>query len=382
MFAYYSQKTSPQKEARAIPTHMLSFAVATAAEPRGRSLSLLQPVLASDAPSGPQSPPAKRCLSWCPDNLQQPWSVKCTWPLSCGGCRACSVNRRNERPQPTQHGCASHAVFPKHKVVLCTVPKASSSTWRELARRVHAVDKGTPSVDHWCGLQRDDFQGCLLDQSEAPPVVTSFEALQKLVMKEHYTPAVFLRDPMERALSMWSGTHHANGPDANVTSFRQFVGQLERHAYGPNQHMSPQMSLCNFGRTQNETGTGIKWKLGASTPRWNSNSRETTWRAQSFVAELFGSKMLESIKMGWTQCRGNHSQPEFKNDEFFSFDSTARKEEGLMTPDLAERITALYPGDVEAYSHAEMQYGSPSPSPSPSPASSSRTSTSLSWSIR
>ena len=40
-------------------------------------------------------------------------------------------------------GCPTNiAYFPEHKVVLCTIPKSSSSTWREFARRVQAVDSG------------------------------------------------------------------------------------------------------------------------------------------------------------------------------------------------------------------------------------------------
>ena len=79
-------------------------------------------------------------------------------------------------------GCkTSIAYFPQHKVVLCTVPKASSSSWREFARRVHAVDHGKPSPNIWCGRSRLDFNGCLLDQPWAPPGVHSFDQLKNLV---------------------------------------------------------------------------------------------------------------------------------------------------------------------------------------------------------
>ena len=261
-------------------------------------------------------------------------------------------------------GCpTSIAYFPEHKVVLCTIPKSSSSTWREFARRVQAVDSGTPSVDHWCGMMRNDCQGCLLDQSEAPPGVQDFDTLKRLVEQEHYTPAVFLRDPIERAESMWTGTGHAYGPDPSQTSFSQFVDQLEQGMYNGNQHMASQIKLCNFGRSLNESG--IPWKIGASEPRGNAGSPETTRRAQSFVAELFGHKIAAATKHGWTPCKGCPTRADtcFEKDEFFAFDShifdrtsTSKSEDDIMTDALKKRIVALYPDDVETYEAASRQY--------------------------
>lgn len=248
-------------------------------------------------------------------------------------------------------GCkTSIAYFPQHKVVLCTVPKASSSSWREFARRVHAVDHGKPSPNIWCGRSRLDFNGCLLDQPWAPPGVHSFDQLKNLVEKEHYTPAVFLRDPIERTLSAYTGTGHAHGPNPRQTTFAQFVNQLEQGVYNGNQHMASQMKLCAFGRLRNESG--IPWKFASSAPRNSQNSGETTRRAQDFVSNLFGSEMMASIKYNWTQCTG------FSDDEFYSYNSTAREEVDLVTPELRKRIEALYSEDVEAYAESERQYRS------------------------
>jgi hypothetical protein len=248
-------------------------------------------------------------------------------------------------------GCkTSIAYFPEHKVALCTVPKGSSSSWREFARRVYAVDQGKPSPANWCGRNRPDFNGCLLDQPGAPPGVKSFDQLKNLVEKEHYTPAVFLRDPIERTLSAYTGTGHAHGPDPTKTTFAQFVDQLEQGVYNGNQHMAPQMKLCDYGRWRNESG--IPWKFASSTPRHHQNNEETTRRAQDFVSNIFGSEMMASIKKNWTQCTG------FTEDEFYSYTSQAKAEGDLVTPELRKRIEALYSEDVEAYAESERQYSS------------------------
>lgn len=246
--------------------------------------------------------------------------------------------------------CTSHAYFPEHKVVLCTVAKASSSAWRQFARRVHAVERGDLSVDGWCGTKREDFRGCLLDQSLSPAGVGSFEQLQRLVHEEGYTPAVFLRDPIERALSMYTGTMHAQGVDYHNTSFAQFVGQLEWGKFKGNEHMASQMGACNFGRSVKEAG--IVWRFGASAPSALLDPAETTRRAHRFVAELFGEQMLSSVNANWTQCDARST-----GDEFFAFDSQAKHEAGLAaTGDLVPRIRALYADDARAYETAERQY--------------------------
>ena len=254
--------------------------------------------------------------------------------------------------RPLFSGCAtSIAYFPAHKVVLCTVPMSSSSTWRELARRIHAMDKDTPDSDTWCGSHRGDFHGCLLDQSEAPPGVHNLEMLKRLVEKEHYTPAVFLRDPLERAFSMYTDTVDAGGPDPLTTTFPQFVSQLEAGSYALNQHMAPQMKLCNFGRSRNESG--IPWKLSSSTPRWPLDSSQTTRRAHRFVGELFGNKVLKEMKSNWTQCplKG------FSSDDFFIADAVAAPAPPPMTRDLRRRIDAIYAEDREAYLEAQTDGG-------------------------
>ena len=248
--------------------------------------------------------------------------------------------------------CTSHAYFPEHKVVLCTVAKASSSAWRQFARHVHAVDgQLNSSVDSWCGTKRDDFRGCLLDQSLSPAGVGSFEQLQRLVHEQEYTPAVFLRDPIERVLSMYTGTMHAHGVDYKNTSFAQFVGQLEWGKYRDNEHMASQMEACNFGRPMNESD--ITWKFGSSAPRGILDlGAETTRRAHRFVADLFGEQMLTNINRNWTQCDARST-----SDEFFSFDSQAKHGASLAaTDDLIPRIRALFEDDVRAYEEAELQY--------------------------
>ena len=254
-------------------------------------------------------------------------------------------------PEGVFLGCqTSIAYFPEHKVALCTVPKGSSSSWREFARRVNAVNKGKNSPELWCGRNRADFTGCLLDQPGAPPGVNSFDMLKNLVEKEHYTPAVFLRDPIERTLSAYTGTGHARGPDPTQTTFAQFVGQLERGVYNGNQHMAPQMKLCEYGRSRNESG--IQWKFASSTPRQHQDDGETTRRAQQFVSDIFGSEMMAKVKNNWTKCTG------FDEDEFYSYQSKAKAEDDLVTPVLRERIKALYPEDVAAYEESERQYSS------------------------
>lgn len=252
--------------------------------------------------------------------------------------------------------CSTHAYFPEHKVVLCTVAKASSSSWREFARRVHAIEQGLghelyPAADGWCGTTRSDFSGCLLDRSLAPAVVESFEHLQRLVHEEHYTPAVFLRDPKERILSMYTGTEHAQGVNFTNTSFKEFVFELEWGKYGHNEHMAKQMETCNFGRAMN--ASSIPWKLGSSTPLKQLKSNETTRRAHRFVADLFGEETLTRVSRGWKQCPVSSS----RNDEFFSFDSQAKRE-ATLADDLIPRIRALYEDDFIAYEESELQYGS------------------------
>ena len=70
------------------------------------------------------------------------------------------------------------------------------------------------------------------------------------------------------------------------------------------------------------------------------------------MSNLFGSEMMASIKYNWTQCTG------FSDDEFYSYNSTAREEVDLVTPELRKRIKALYSEDVEAYAESERQYRS------------------------
>lgn len=267
---------------------------------------------------------------------------------------------------PASHGaqCTSHAYFPEHKVILCTVPKSSSSSWRQLGRRVHGIDNGNSSVGYWCGTQRDDFNGCLWDQKDAPPRVTSFEQLQDLVHNQGYTPAVFVRDPIERVLSMYTGTehlyrqNHTMGVNPQETSFDEFVTQLENHSYGGNQHMAEQMKVCNFGRSM--SGAGIPWKVGVSSPVSMSSPNETTSRAQRFVADLFGEQVLAKVMHGWMECKG------FGFDEFFTFDSAAKREASLVPEgELADRIRALFADDVHVYEEAELDYDGAVPAPGP-----------------
>jgi hypothetical protein len=172
--------------------------------------------------------------------------------------------------------------------------------------------------------------------------------LKRLVEREDYVPALFLRDPVERVRSMYTGTVDAGGPDPSTTTFHQFVAQLEMGMYALNQHMAPQMKLCNFGRSRNESS--IPWKLSSSTPRWPVDSRETTSRAQRFVGELFGNAVLSSIRGNWTQCplKG------FSKDDFFSAGADPVTEKPPLTRALRRRINAVYAEDREAYLEAEQ----------------------------
>ena len=283
------------------------------------------------------------------------WLIDAWCAARCDTPAGCRFEAEGEATSKTSDlcgcACTAHAYFPEHKVVLCTVAKASSSAWRQFARRVHAIERGDLSVDGWCGTKRKDFRGCLLDQSLAPAGVGSFEQLQRLVHDEGYTPAVFLRDPIERALSMYTGTMHAQGVDYHNTSFAQFVAQLEWGKYKGNEHMASQMGVCNFGRPAKEAG--IAWRFGASAPSATLDApAETKRRAHRFVAELFGEQTLASVNANWTQCDARST-----SDEFFAFDSQARHEAGLAaTGDLVPRVRALYADDVRAYEAAERQY--------------------------
>lgn len=308
---------------------MLGVVAGSLAAPPGRCPGRY--VVRDHRPRAVKASPAWLTNDWCTANCDTP-----------NGCSSKASDLCGCGP------CTSHAYFPKHKVVICTVAKASSSTWRKLARRIHAIDEGKPSEnDVWCGTTRDDFRGCLLDQTWAPAGVSSFEQLEQLVHEQHYTPAVFLRDPIERVLSMYTGTRHAQGVDYTNTSLAQFVGELEWGKYNSNEHMATQMGACNFGRPMN--ASGIPWKFGASTPRDHLDPSETAGRAQRFVAALFGEEMLTRVNRNWTQCNET-------SDEFFSFDSQAKSEASLAAGDLVPRIRALYKDDVEAYEDAELQY--------------------------
>jgi len=53
--------------------------------PSFSSSPTLQPSL---LPSGPTPAPTKGCRQWCV-NHPQPWTVKCRWPVNCGGCAEC-----------------------------------------------------------------------------------------------------------------------------------------------------------------------------------------------------------------------------------------------------------------------------------------------------
>ena len=88
------------------------------------------------------------------------------------------------------------------QVIFCTIAKSSSSEWRRLLLRVHddqTVIDGRPA---WCGTP-----GNLLRSPTAPPLVRSLHHFHEL-KRTGYRSAVWLRDPYERAGSIYTGTAH------------------------------------------------------------------------------------------------------------------------------------------------------------------------------
>ncbi len=69
---------------------MLGAVTAATASAGRRGPLTPQSLLVTDSSLPQASPVPKSCKSWCADDQgQQSWSVKCTWPLTCGGCEAC-----------------------------------------------------------------------------------------------------------------------------------------------------------------------------------------------------------------------------------------------------------------------------------------------------
>lgn len=249
-------------------------------------------------------------------------------------------------------GCPKVFYLPEHKVIFCTIPKAASSEWRKLLRRVH---NGTGYG--WCGAGT----ACLIhrDVPGSPPHVISAQHFHVLREKHGYRSAVFLRDPVERVGSMFTGTEHIGGPKPGDFSFEQFVlSELPRLMTSPHiasvEHFAPQMLGCNFGVPA----------LAPDAPRWDfvgttgDNHTDTWQRVTGFIQRVFGEDTYrESASRDWGPCFCGSNSASCRNDDpsasFFAprdnVNHGATNLQTSLTPTLRARIEQLYAEDVSVF---------------------------------
>ena len=252
-------------------------------------------------------------------------------------------------------GCPKVFFLPKQKLIFCTIPKAASSEWRRLLRRVH---NGTGT--QWC----HNYQSCLIHHGDpgSPPSVVSAHQLKVLREQRGYKSAVFLRDPVERVGSMFTGTSHIGGPQPGSMSFDKFVSdELPKLMADPKlasvEHFAPQMLSCNFGIPA----------LSPHAPQWDyvgttgANHTDTWRRATGFIKTVFGEAQYEqSAADGWckSHCFGGPDRtpgaPCEQSDPTRSFfgpreTAGAKNVHAGLTPELRGKIEALYAEDVAAF---------------------------------
>jgi len=241
--------------------------------------------------------------------------------------------------------CSPVAVFPKHRVAVCTVPKSASSVWRKLLRRIYQTENSTTLSD--ANSWGCSSHGCLLDQPGAPAVLKT-QAQARALMSLNYTFAHFARSPVERVFSMYTGFYHAGGPMPGAISFDTFLTRLEAGAWKGNVHTMGMLQECNLG-------------FGRARPDWQlwtghaEDAAQTQRRAHAYVHELFGSEVFRKVCSGWGCLERNASDA--STNIFYSPRSTraAENEANVNQSRMASyiaRIEALYPEDVSAYTAA------------------------------
>ena len=208
------------------------------------------------------------------------------------------------------------------QVIFCTIAKSSSTEWRRLLNRVHddqtKLDDGRPA---WCGSSSN-----LLNTPTSPPLVRSLHHFHEL-KRSGYRSAVWLRNPYERAGSMYTGTAHT--PAAGGVAFADRGMSFDQFVHGPlpdlasadprrfsvrtilennssaapvvggDGHFLPQMLQCNFGVPT----------VSAHAPRWDivgtsgDNATDTYERVSAFVRRVFGSPTYKRVAAGgWCVC--------------------------------------------------------------------------------
>ena len=195
--------------------------------------------------------------------------------------------------------------------------------------------------------------GGILKQPGAPPIVRDAYHL-RLLRKQGYRTAFWMRDPFERVMSMYTGTKHAGGPDPATMSLDSFIfSALPRLKDTINEHFQSQVAVCNFNVPA----------VSASAPVWDvvatsgDNQTDTFQRVSLFVKQVFGEAVYERIaSKGWgpCSCGGVHWWVDGSAsciDQPFFAPHTSHSESLLhkFTPAHRAKIEEMYAEDVAYY---------------------------------
>lgn len=258
-------------------------------------------------------------------------------------------------------GCSNRAVFHTEKVVVCTVAKSASSLWRETL--IHVEQERSPGPHRGTCNYVPHRGGCLLDQAprDSRPTLFDPKTTAELVAKG-YVFAHFMRDPIERVYSMFTGFGHAGGPKKGSITFDTFLDQLEHGKYRSNgaaEHTESVIHSCNKHIPR---GVQPSWQFWTGPgPAGHGNATELQRRAHLFLHDLFGVETYKRVCH--PNCTVNQDKPGYKSysDSIFyqpretaaahnQNDAEAGTETSISS--YTQRITQLYPEDMRAHAEA------------------------------
>ena len=246
---------------------------------------------------------------------------------------------------------------------MCTVAKSASSLWRETL--IHVEQERSPGPHRGTCNYVPQKSGCILDQApiDSRPTLFYPKTTAELVAKG-YVFAHFMRDPIERVYSMFTGFGHAGGPKKGSITFDTFLNQLEHGKYKSNTHTDSVTHTCNEDIPR---GVQPSWQFWTGPgPTGHGNATELQRRAHLFLHDLFGVETYKRVCH--PNCTDNPDKPHYRpspysDSIFYQPRETAaarnqnQAEAGTETLDLdhasyAERITKLYPEDMRAHAEA------------------------------
>ena len=265
-------------------------------------------------------------------------------------------------PRPRNHGCHSVSYLPAQKVIFCTTAKSSSTEWRRFLLRAHDDAAQCGKKPCWCGTS-----GCIHEGTGGPPIVHDAHHFERL-RRQGYVSAMYMRDPFERAGSIFTGTAHIThstedsvkdtllkeGHNPTFRSLDHFLNSwLPAHlqSNGTNEHFMSQMAQCNFGLSP----------AHPVAPRWDyvvtsgDNQTDTFDRVTAFIRRVFGDATYNrAAAHGWCTCDTNGREKCVGDKPFFSPHHASKGDEtaSLLTPQQRARVAELYADDVAFFEYS------------------------------